>query len=45
MVATRAVEDLIYDVGFHKGEDTEFYLKKGEGEGARISTSRSASVW
>ena len=29
MVATRAVEDLIYDVGFHKGEDTEFYLKKG----------------
>lgn len=22
-------EDLIYDVGMHKGEDTEFYLKKG----------------
>jgi FkbM family methyltransferase len=21
--------DLIYDVGFHKGEDTEYYLKKG----------------
>jgi hypothetical protein len=21
--------DLIYDVGFHVGEDTEFYLKKG----------------
>ena len=21
--------DLIYDVGMHKGEDTEFYLKKG----------------
>lgn len=23
------VNDLIYDVGMHKGEDTEFYLKKG----------------
>lgn len=22
-------EDLIYDIGFHQGEDTEFYLKKG----------------
>jgi FkbM family methyltransferase len=22
-------EDLIYDVGMHKGEDTEFYLRKG----------------
>ena len=22
-------EDLIYDVGLHKGEDTEFYLRKG----------------
>jgi FkbM family methyltransferase len=22
-------QDLIYDVGAHKGEDTEFYLKKG----------------
>jgi hypothetical protein len=22
-------EQLIYDVGLHKGEDTEFYLKKG----------------
>ena len=21
--------DLIYDVGFHQGEDTAFYLKKG----------------
>ena len=21
--------DLIYDVGMHKGEDTEFYLRKG----------------
>jgi len=29
MVVTQAVEDLIFDVGFHKGEDTEFYLKKG----------------
>ena len=24
-----ANEKLIYDVGAHKGEDTEFYLKKG----------------
>src|SRR6476620_3678774 len=24
-----ADEKLIYDVGAHKGEDTEFYLKKG----------------
>ncbi len=24
-----AVHDLIYDVGMHKGEDTDFYLKKG----------------
>ncbi len=22
-------QDLIFDVGLHKGEDTEFYLKKG----------------
>ena len=22
-------KDLIYDVGFHRGEDTEFYLAKG----------------
>lgn len=29
MVATRTIEDLIFDVGFHKGEDTEFYLRKG----------------
>ena len=29
MVATKTVDDLIFDVGFHKGEDTEFYLKKG----------------
>jgi FkbM family methyltransferase len=25
----RYQEDLIYDVGLHKGEDSEFYLKKG----------------
>jgi FkbM family methyltransferase len=30
MVGMRAAEqNLIYDVGAHKGEDTEFYLKKG----------------
>lgn len=23
------IDDLIYDVGMHKGEDTDFYLKKG----------------
>lgn len=22
-------KDLVYDVGMHKGEDTDFYLKKG----------------
>ena len=22
-------KDLVYDVGLHKGEDTEYYLKKG----------------
>ena len=22
-------KDLVYDVGMHKGEDTEFYLRKG----------------
>jgi hypothetical protein len=26
-----ANDELIYDVGAHKGEDTEFYLKKGFG--------------
>jgi FkbM family methyltransferase len=26
---TRKHEDLIYDVGMHKGEDTDYYLKKG----------------
>ena len=25
----RVVEDLIYDVGFHRGEDTAYYLRKG----------------
>lgn len=31
MSLTRAVvhEDLVYDVGMHKGEDTDFYLRKG----------------
>jgi len=29
MVGMQAADDLIFDVGFHKGEDTEFYLKKG----------------
>src|SRR3954454_4459583 len=24
-----AAEDLIFDIGMHKGEDTDFYLKKG----------------
>lgn len=28
-VRTRKHLDLIYDVGLHKGEDTEFYLRKG----------------
>lgn len=28
-VLTSKVEDLIFDVGMHKGEDTEFYLRKG----------------
>ncbi len=22
-------DDLLYDVGMHKGEDTDYYLKKG----------------
>jgi FkbM family methyltransferase len=26
---SQAVADLIYDVGLHEGEDTDFYLKKG----------------
>jgi FkbM family methyltransferase len=28
-VSTTRLDDLIFDVGFHTGEDTEFYLKKG----------------
>jgi FkbM family methyltransferase len=28
-MAANCVRDLIYDVGMHSGEDTEFYLKKG----------------
>lgn len=29
LFATPKHQDLIYDVGMHKGEDTEFYLRKG----------------
>jgi FkbM family methyltransferase len=29
MNLTRKHEDLLYDVGMHKGEDTDYYLKKG----------------
>ena len=29
MVATASSARLVFDVGFHKGEDSEFYLKKG----------------
>ena len=29
MKSARKHYDLIYDVGMHKGEDTEFYLSKG----------------
>lgn len=28
-LAVPVSEDLIYDIGLHKGEDTDFYLKKG----------------
>jgi FkbM family methyltransferase len=28
-LTTRKQDNLIYDVGMHKGEDTDFYLKKG----------------
>src|SRR5215218_5411176 len=28
-IKTSKHHDLIYDVGLHKGEDTEFYLRKG----------------
>src|SRR4029450_4220105 len=29
LIDTPKYHDLIYDVGMHKGEDTEFYLRKG----------------
>jgi 16S rRNA A1518/A1519 N6-dimethyltransferase RsmA/KsgA/DIM1 with predicted DNA glycosylase/AP lyase activity len=29
LIKTPKHNDLIYDVGMHKGEDTEFYLSKG----------------
>lgn len=29
MITTEKHTDLVYDVGMHKGEDTEFYLRKG----------------
>ena len=29
LINTPKHKDLIYDVGMHKGEDTEFYLRKG----------------
>ena len=29
LITTPKHDDLIYDVGMHKGEDTEFYLSKG----------------
>jgi FkbM family methyltransferase len=29
LVNTRKHKDLIYDIGMHKGEDAEFYLRKG----------------
>jgi hypothetical protein len=28
-MGTAPHEDLIYDIGMHQGEDTEFYLQKG----------------
>ncbi len=27
--STEAHQDLVYDIGMHKGEDTDYYLKKG----------------
>ena len=27
--STKKHEDLVYDVGMHKGEDTDYYIKKG----------------
>jgi 16S rRNA A1518/A1519 N6-dimethyltransferase RsmA/KsgA/DIM1 with predicted DNA glycosylase/AP lyase activity len=29
LIPTPKHKDLIYDVGMHHGEDTEFYLRKG----------------
>jgi FkbM family methyltransferase len=29
LIDTQKHKDLIYDIGMHKGEDTEFYLRKG----------------
>ncbi|GAB4497353.1 MAG: hypothetical protein OHK003_05610 [Anaerolineales bacterium] len=29
LIEVQKFDDLIYDVGMHKGEDTDFYLKKG----------------
>src|SRR5208337_3963175 len=29
LIETPKDKDLIYDIGMHKGEDTEFYLRKG----------------
>ena len=29
LIHTPKYKDLIYDVGMHRGEDTEFYLRKG----------------
>lgn len=29
LIKTTKHQDLIYDIGLHKGEDTEFYLRKG----------------
>ncbi len=29
MIKAQKYDDLIYDVGMHKGEDADYYLKKG----------------
>jgi hypothetical protein len=36
--------DLIFDVGFHRGEDTDFYLKKGFRVVAVEATGAEASA-
>lgn len=33
-------KDLVYDIGMHKGEDTEFYLRKGFRESVDDSGGR-----